>query len=518
MQVGNFNAVILARGRRTRRGSHRRGAYFALFTASMTLFLGVLALVYDLALLNHAWRHCQNAADAAALAGGKKLIEGNQSGPSTSKTLEYLATLNYTDSTLADIHTPPATGPYAGVEGYIEVVARKRVKTWFLRFSFFGEPYVEVKARAVAGAEAFLPEDGVIALNPTATPGLSVGGSAALKVNGRIVVNSEGGGVDEYGMPVNNGSNGVAISGGATNSDKGIYARIVDSVGGVDNHLVFKPYITGEAPPLHTKVPTEPDPYLNVVTPMASNGVDTRFRGSVSVTNNNVTGLSSDSARQNRRATRTEVIANGLYTVPEDSIILHPGIYESISITGGTVYFIPGIYVLRANKANQDILKLTGGTVFARGLMFYNTGANYNSSTGVPDMFDLGTPPPTAATTLFGSTAINTSFTTTPIDTKLYNYAAMYSGAVSVSKEFDGMMFYQRRHNTQVLKITGNTSSTSLTGTFYGKWMPLDISGQGKYDAQFVISNMSVSGSGTVEVTAGNNAPKAMGKSVFLVE
>ena len=80
------------------------------------------------------------------------------------------------------------------------------------------------------------------------------------------------------------------------------------------------------------------------------------------------------------------------------------------------------------------------------------------------------------------------------------------------------MMFYQRRHNTQVLSITGNTSETSLTGTFYGKWMPISISGQGKYDAQFVVSDMKVTGSGTVEVTAGNNSPKAMGKSVYLVE
>ncbi len=503
---------------RSQRGGHRRGAYFALFTISMVLFFGVLALVYDLALLNYSWRHCQNAADAAALAGGKKLVEGNQSGASMSKALEYLATLNYTDSTIADIHSPPSTGPYANTAGYLEVIARKRVKTWFLRFSLFGESYVEVKARAVAGAEAFLPEDGVIALNPNAVPGLTVGGSAALKVDGRIVVNSEGGGVDEFGDPVNNGSNGVAMSGGAANSDKGIYARIIDSVGGVDNHLVFKPFIAGEVAPLHTKMPTEPDPYLNVITPTASNGVDARIRGSVSVTNNNATGLNTDTANQNRRTTKTEVIAGGLYTVPSGAVILHPGIYESISITGGTVYFIPGIYVLKATKANQDILKLTGGTVYANGLMFYNTGANYNSNTGAPDMYDLGTTPPTSASTLFGSTAINTSFTTTPLNTQIYNYAAMYTGAKAVSKEFDGMMFYQRRQNTQVLKITGNTSSTSLTGTFYGKWMPLDISGQGKYDAQFVISNMSVSGSGTVEVTSGNNAPKAMGKSIFLVE
>jgi len=498
--------------------NRKRGSILAVFCVTLVVFVGVLAVILDLAWINYSWRHCQNAADAAALAGGKKLIEGDSTTNSENLALNYLSTWNDTDSTINDIHAPPISGPYQGVEGYIEIIARKRVQTMFLRFAPFSKPYVYVSARAVAGAEAFLPEDGVITLDPNARPGLSVSGSAALKVNGRIAVNSEGGGTDEFGAPINNGNNGVAISGGSPNSDKGIFARIVDSVGGVDNYLVFKPLIPGEPAPLRTGAEPEPDPYLNVVTPKASNGLDTRLRGSVSVTNQNVTGLSSDTAGQNRRATKTEVVAGGLHTVTSGEVILHPGIYDSISITGGKVYFVPGIYVLRSQKANQDVLKLTGGTIKAEGLMFYNTGANFNGTTGAPDMYDLSAPPPASATTLFGSTAINTSFRTTPIDTTRYNYASLYPGAKAVSKDFDGMMFYQRRHNTQTLKITGNTSETSLTGTFYGKWMPLDISGQGKYDAQFVIANMRVTGSGTVEVTAGNNAPKAKGNSVFLVE
>jgi hypothetical protein len=508
----------IRRATKRSRRRNRRGAYLAMFTVSLTLFFGILAMVYDLALINYTWRHCQNAADAAALAGGKKIIEGNQSSVSNPKALEYLATLNNTDSTIADIHSPPTSGPYANVEGYLEIIARKRVHTLFLRLSPFSKSYIDVTARAVAGAEAFLPEDGVITLNPNARPGLSVSGTAALKVNGRIAVNSEGGGVDEYGNAVNNGNNGVAISGGSPNSEKGVFARIIDSVGGVDNPSVFKPLIPGEVPPLHTKVQPEPDPYLNVVTPMASNGLDARLRGSVSVTNNNVTGLNSDTTGQNHRATNNESVAGGLYSAALGDVILYPGIYDSISITGGKVYFVPGIYVLRSLKANQDVLKLTGGTVIAEGLMFYNTGGNFNPTTGLPDSTDLTSPPPSAATTTFGSTAINSSFHTSPIDTTKYNYSSLYSGAKAISKDFNGMMFYQRRHNTQVLSITGNTSETSLTGTFYGKWMPISISGQGKYDAQFVVSDMKVTGSGVVEVTAGNNSPKAMGKSVYLVE
>ncbi len=42
----------------------RRGAYLVLFALSMTLFLGFLALIHDLALINYGWRRCQNIADA----------------------------------------------------------------------------------------------------------------------------------------------------------------------------------------------------------------------------------------------------------------------------------------------------------------------------------------------------------------------------------------------------------------------------------------------------------------------
>jgi hypothetical protein len=156
--------------------------------------------------------------------------------------------------------------------------------------------------------------------------------------------------------------------------------------------------------------------------------------------------------------------------------------------------------------------------VTANGLMFYNTGKNYNVNTGAPDNTDLGIPPPSAPATSFGRASFTTSFQTSPIDTSVYNYASLYPGAKAVSSDFNGMMYYQRRHNTQSLQITGNSAETTLQGTFYGKWMPIQISGQGKYNSQFVVSTFAVTGSGNIEVTAGNNTPVAMGKAVALVE
>ena len=503
---------------RTRCYPPRRGAYLHIFAVSLTVFVGILAILYDIAQLNYAWRRCQNAADAAALAGGGKIADGLQEAPAMSKTLEYLTVWNITTSTAEDIHSPPTSGKYLGMEGYVEVVAKWNVKTLFFRLMPFGKAEIEVKARAVAGVESFMPGDGVIALNPFVRPGLVVSGSSKLLVNGRIVVNSEGGGVDEFGTPVNNGNNGVSISGGTPNSDKGIYAIIVDCVGGVDNPAVFKPLTPDKPSPLHAKMPPEPDPYVSVATPMISNGVDPTLRGSVTVTNNGTSGLTQDPTKLNRVAKAGEVIAGGLYTATAGDIILHPGVYTGLSINGGRVFFVPGIYVLVAQAANQNILRFNGGTVTADGLMFYNTGKNYNVTTGLPDKTDLGIAPPVSPATSFGRASFTTSFKTSPIDTSVYDYASLYPGAKAVSSEFDGMMYYQRRHNTQTLQITGNSADTTLSGTFYGKWMPIQISGQGKYNSQFVVSTFGVSGSGNIEVTAGNNTPVAAGKAVALVE
>ena len=496
----------------------RRGAYLHLFAVSLTLFVGMLAILYDLAQLNYAWRRCQNAADAAALAGGAKIADGAQENSAVSKTLEYLSIWNATASTAEDIHSPPISGKYLGMEGYIEVVAKWNVKMLFFRLLPFGSSEIQVTARAVAGTESFMPGDGVVALNPTARPGLVTSGSSKLRVHGRVVVNSEGGGVDEFGTPVNNGNNGVAISGGSPNSDKGIFAVIVDCVGGVDNPAVFKPLTPDKPSPLHAKMPPEPDPYVSVATPMISNGVDPTFRGSITVTNNGTSGLTQDASGLNRRAVAGEVIAGGLYTATAGDVILHPGIYTGLSINGGRVYFVPGIYVITAQTANQNVIRFNGGTVKADGLMFYNTGKNYNATTGAPDNTDLGIPPPSSPTTSFGRSSFTTSFQTTPIDTSRYNYASLYPGAKAVSSDFNGMMYYQRRHNTQTLQITGNSAQTTLIGTFYGKWMPIQISGQGKYNSQFVVATFAVTGSGNIEVTSGSNTPVASGKAVALVE
>jgi hypothetical protein len=249
-------------------------------------------------------------------------------------------------------------------------------------------------------------------------------------------------------------------------------------------------------------------------TPTFELGVDPSQRGSPEATNTNLK-LNDPSG------------LNYVDTDPvtgESTMVLHPGVYDSISITGGNVEFVPGIYVISAKKKNQNVLKITGGNVIAEGIMFYNTGNNYNPFTGEPDVYDRmiqpdgsEKSPPPADNADFGSILINAGMKFSPIDTTEYDYASFYEGAQAVATQFDGMLFYQRRLNDQSINIEGDSAEGLLEGTLYAKWAHCKIAGQGTYDAQFVLGSIEVAGQGDVTI---DYSGKKLGKApqVFLVE
>jgi hypothetical protein len=63
----------------------------------------------------------------------------------------------------------------------------------------------------------------------------------------------------------------------------------------------------------------------------------------------------------------------------------------------------------------------------------------------------------------------------------------------------------------------GNSNQLSLTGTVYAKTAQVDLAGTGKFNAQFVVGSMQISGGATVTINAGG---KDFGRAnlVFLVE
>jgi UPF0716 family protein affecting phage T7 exclusion len=483
---------------------------------TLVLALSMLAMVTDLAVKMGQVRHGQTIADSVALVAARTYMKTGNATQARYDAIQLAAQHPQVDVlTSADIRIPPLVGNYEGKENYIEVIVRQP-RSQFFGFLVRNASGEKVVSRSVAGFIAMPSGDGVCALNPTAIPGLSVSGQGRLFVAGRIVVNSEGGGLDENGQQVITGNHGVAVSAG-NSTDNGIFASDMAVVGGVDNPSNIKPYDPTLLAPLRAGQLPEPDPMLELPVPTTALGVDSRLRGSPRISNQNVQGLSSDQGRQNRTTVAGESIAGGLYTAIAGGVLLHPGIYDDISITGGTVYFIPGIYVIRALQANQDALKITGGDVKAEGVLFYNTGSTYNATTGWPDANDQDNPMPALDNAKFGRVAFNSSVTMSPIDTARFAYASLYPGAPAVSNKFDGMLFFQRRRNPNEITVTGNSGNSLLSGTLYAKWGGFNLSGQGAYDAQFIAGKMTTSGQGDITITS-TGGKKGRAARVFLVE
>ena len=71
----------MAKTRQSRGSPRERGAITPILAACLAMGLGLLAMTVDLGQLFVAKNELQNIADAAALAGAKKLIQAKDSSP-----------------------------------------------------------------------------------------------------------------------------------------------------------------------------------------------------------------------------------------------------------------------------------------------------------------------------------------------------------------------------------------------------------------------------------------------------
>lgn len=498
------------------RSAPRRGKTLVLFVLLLPALLGMTGLVVDGGVLLAASRQAQNAADAAALAAALQKFKGAPDATALAAANSFLSnnglsgvslTLNAGSSNALNIppQDPTSTGsPYKGTSNYVEVLITKPVTTLFIQVLGVNKSQ-SVTARAVAGFEPVGNGEGAIVLDPNASPGISINNSnARLVVKGTLVVNSQGQGKDQYGNTVGTKPpNQPAITtNGNVLTPAPIVAQDVQVVGGVDNLDNIRAYDAAFSAngyyydtsnidrPLFAGVPIAPDPLGSLATPTTSTGVNSTTGSYVlNGTTFNATFLSPASVS----------VGNG------DTATFSPGIYTNINVTGGTVTFNSGIYVLLGS--NNGGLTVNGGTVNTvanGGVMFYNTGSNYNPSTGAPDSSDGNSSVGNTSGVKFGSISVNGG-------------TVNLSPLSDATSPFNGMLFYQRRWNTQTLRVGGNSNNVNLTGTVYAKWANFQLAGQGKYNAQFLVGSMAISGNATVTINANG---KEFGKAnlVFLVE
>jgi Flp pilus assembly protein TadG len=484
-----------------RTGSLRRGKTLALFVLALPTLLGMVGLVLDSGLLMATQRTAQNAADAGATAAAMEMFRGSSSTASSTATT-FVQTYNGLSNATVTVNIPPASGAYSGVANYVEVIVSVPFVTSFIQVGGVN-PNQTVTARAVAGFEPISAGEGAIVLNPNGSGITLNGNNTRLIVNGGITDNSLGGGVDQYGNPVTSSLGGYAFrTQTSTQNPAPVVATAISVAGGIDNIDNFRTYDASQSPnyynPSNTDRPVfanlqtaAPDPLASLPTPTTSNGVVQTYPQYLG---NGQWGTASSPQ---------SVSINS-----SDTVTFSPGIYQSISITGtnANVTFNPGIYVLGPGLGNgngQSTLKITGGTVTGSGVMFYNTGSDYQSN-GTPDSSD-GNTLGNDNNANFGAISIGGGANVT------------LSPSSNSSSAFNGILFYQRRWDTQGASIGGNTSTLNLSGTIYDKWGNFALTGQGTYNAEFVVGALSISGGAAVTINA---AGKNYGRvnQVYLVE
>lgn len=447
-----------------------KGTILVIAALIMSAIVGLIGLVLDVGMLVTTHRQSQNAADAGAMAAAFDMLQGKSSSTAAATATTFVQQHNGLNAAVVTINIPPVSGPHAGVVNYAEAIVSSNVATRVMRV--VGVPARStVTGRAVAGWEGTNVAAGVIALDTSARPGLSAVGNGSYRVNGTVYVNSNGGGLDDQGRPINNGNSGSAIS---LTGNASIYARDVESVGGytkTGNAGIYNYDPHNPQSPLHTGAPTAPDPFISVPPPTTANGAVATNYGAVRLTGN-------------------------------QTATLNPGVYTSISLSGNAgATFNPGIYVITGGG-----MSLSGnGNVTGNGVMIYNTGSDYNVNTGLPDSGDGSSSPPAAGNPSFGGVSLSG------------NGTILFTPYSNPSSPFDGIGFYQRRLNTQDVDITGNGSVGPFKGTIYAKWATMNLTGNGSFAAQFVVASLRLTGNGSITVDAtGQNLGKA--DQVFLVE
>jgi Flp pilus assembly protein TadG len=333
----------------------RRGGVTPLTVLSLALLVGVVAIAVDGGTLMEERRHVQATADAAALAAAADLYTNyaaNQGAdPKGTAQASALATASANGlsndgvQSVVTVSVSPQTyqgGPNAGQAlpaGYVEVIIQYNAGRTFS--NVFGTGTIPVRARAVARGQWMPDNNAVMVLNLTASGALTISGSAGLKVNGGLLVNSK----SSTGISVSLFGSLSALVYNLNQAVQGLLGLLLSLLGGLGGGSPTVNYNPPIADPL--RYLPDPDPIQ--------------------------LGLAT-------RGTNLQVNGGG-------SVDLYPGVYTGgITVSGGSTAILhanadgtPGIYFLQGGGFNVSASSVQMAAGETGGVMIYNDWSSNTS-------------------------------------------------------------------------------------------------------------------------------------------
>jgi hypothetical protein len=301
----------------------------AIFMLAMIMMVG---LAVDAGQLYSAKRTQQEAADAAAFAGGVVLYQGGTAAQAIAAATADATKNGYTDNVnnaRVYVYSPPQTGPFATNAKYVEVKIVSQVRTALVPAQSILNP---VTARGVGGADPVKSPFAIVLLKATG-PCLTMSGVGGLSVpngtdlGGQIQANCTG--------------NSLSLGGG----------QVVDNLGIRTVGTVSAPgKVTG---PLTQNASKIADPFAAFPKPPITN-----------------------------------IVSSTPFNVPASACSaatpLTPGTYVGgITNTNNcNVYFGNGIFIVKGGGINQNAASGNMTTLPGGGAMLFNTHSNYAGAIG----------------------------------------------------------------------------------------------------------------------------------------
>jgi hypothetical protein len=334
-----------------------RGQALYLIVTGIIVLLGFTSLAIDGGKIYLDRRRAQNAADQAALSAALVKIQG---GDFMTAGFDRAADNGFTNDGLTNwvtINNPPASGPYAGDNDYIQVFIRVDTETALVQFFYSGP--TEVTVEAVALAEGTFTSTSVLIGNAVVSLGDC---SGALDHNLEFTGGGNSGGIvtKNGGVFVNSAESGSGSNCCALDPPNNGYGIVIDgpitSVGSCD--------YSGES----------------MISP---NPIDTGYNGGVPI-DDPLAGVPEPTCTSNGYK-----VGNTYY----------PGNWWG-SDMNGTVNLEPGIYCISGE------IKMSGSEAMSgEGVLLYFTTSGYMSYTGNSSLVIsaptnancLGTAPSTSA-------------------------------------------------------------------------------------------------------------------------
>jgi hypothetical protein len=479
------------------------GQILPLFAGALFVLLLVAALVFDVGQVLFQRRAQQDAADAAALAGARWMVDGAtncKASPSTANcskavsAARAIAEQHGFDLAKVRVNVPPvAPSSFAGARGHIMVTIDDTHDSWFA--GLLGMFNMDVSALAVAAnTDGYSFPYSLLALAPDCDGGSasSIGGNGTVTVGGAMQVNATG--CSSGSFTVNGGGAGTSLELRAN----GCY--LTDE----DPFIGYKPNGGVAVDCGSSTLPTEgvaavPDPLseldINLST-LATAAPPLVYDGTTPADPKDVkTWKCPGSPNEGTAASPATCTIQEVKDAAVTNVVLSPGIYwGGISVGSASatlnVYMRPGVYAFAGGGFAPGA---TGGGT-------YNLRTIDNPASGALPPYALGG----------GVLMYNTDHPRCAVDGTGCMGAIKVTGGIGTLEllpyqhaPYENLLIYQDRSasDQKDIQLTG-TGAMVASGTIYAPGAEVRIAGQGAgISAQVIAYNFTIEGNGTLNVT-----------------